>query len=405
MEGQSSLQLVKTMSKYSRSDFQHSPLIAFYEVTRACDLVCQHCRACAQRTPAPDELTPELSKRLIDQLTCFEKPPTLVLTGGDPLKREDIFELIEYARAVGLDVAITPSATPLMTSTAIERLHHAGISRMAISIDGATAANHDAMRGVTGSFDCALQILADARTLGIPLQVNTTLTPNNLGEIDAMANLMARANIVLWSVFFIVPVGRADAANRLTPEQYEQAFARLWYHAQQQTYAIKTTEAPHYRRFVAQQKQRDRRAMNPGNGHGRGQRALLGVNDGKGIMFISHTGVIHPSGFLPITCGTFPWNHVVDVYQHSPVFRRLRDPESLQGKCGTCEFRHICGGSRARAYALTGDFCAEEPDCIYIPPAMMLSGTQSTSGSDGVGQTEKRLDPQPGFSVYSRSES
>ncbi len=353
------------MLHYSRQDFQHSPLIAFYEVTRACDLICKHCRACAQVNPNPDELSPQLSKHLIDQLASFEKTPTLVLTGGDPLKRDDIFELIAHARTAGLDVAITPSATPLMTTATIERLRDAGISRMAISIDGATSASHDAMRGVSGSFDCALRILTDARALDIPLQVNTTLTPTNLDEIDAMADLMAHAEIVLWSVFFIVPVGRANAANRLTPEQYELAFDRLWHHSQNQTYAIKTTEAPHYRRFISQQRKRTHNATAPRHG----QRAPLGVNDGKGIMFISHTGEIHPSGFLPITCGVFPFDHVVDVYQRSSTFQLLRDPTALHGKCGACEFRQICGGSRARAYALTGDLCAEEPDCIYIPPA------------------------------------
>lgn len=292
----------------------------------------------------------------------------LVLTGGDPFKRPDIFELVEAAAGAGLKVSMTPSATPLVTYGAIRRLRDAGVSRIAISLDGATAAAHDASRGVQGSFARTLDILAFARALEISTQVNTTVHRGNLQQIEAMADLLAIQQIDLWSVFFLVPVGRVDPAMRLTGAQCEEAFAALWREAQRRPFAIKTTEAPHYRRYVVQQ-QRQSIWEDPPLGSRRPARAFsnLGINDGKGILFISHHGLIFPSGFLPIECGSFPQDRVVDVYQNSPIFRALRNPGRLEGKCGACEFRRLCGGSRARAYAVTGDAFAQEPDCEYIP--------------------------------------
>ncbi len=349
----------------SRKSFDQSPMLVFYELTQACDLVCQHCRACAQSRPDPAELSTADSKHLIDQLTEFPEPPMLILTGGDPLKRADIFELIEYAVQVGLQVSITPSATPLVTRAAIERMRNAGISRMAISIDGADALTHDANRGVSGSFERSLEILRDARELGVQTQINTTLTPANFAQIESMAERFAEYDIALWSVFFLIPVGRAGLLPRLSGEQCEQAFERLWQQAQLQPYMIKSTEAPHFRRYAIQhQLPKSQRGSN-------GTPIAFipaGVNDGKGVMFVSHTGTIHPTGFLPVVCGLFPRQNVVDVYQNSPIFRALRDTDRLEGKCGRCEFRNVCGGSRARAYAVSGNMLAEEPDCIYTGP-------------------------------------
>lgn len=351
-----------------RRDFGQSPLLVFYEVTLACDLVCQHCRACAQATADPAELSTDDALRLVDQLLEFPTPPLLVLTGGDPLKRPDIFEIVEHAAAAGVDVSITPSATPLVTWQALRKLRDAGISRVAVSIDGADAATHDANRGVAGSFERSLRILAEARDLGIPTQVNTTLTPANVGQLEALADLLAELEIGMWSVFFLVPVGRAARLPRLTAEECESAFARLWRLARRQPYAIKTTEAPHYRRHVIQHQVAEGRDAEPAGF------APLGVNDGKGVMFVSHTGLIQPSGFLPIVCGQFPYDHLVQVYQQSPTFVALRDANRLEGKCRACEFRRLCGGSRARAYAVSGNPLAEEPDCMYQPAALSAQG-------------------------------
>ena len=353
-------------SDYTRSDFEHGPFVVFYEVTRACDLVCQHCRACAQPLRDPEEMDTRAAKALLDQLAEFPKAPLMVLTGGDPLKRADVFDLVRHGASLGLEMAMTPSATPLVTTTALQRLREAGLSRFALSLDGVNAATHDAFRGVSGSFDRTLQILAEARNHGLALQVNTTVSALNFDQIDALAELLSSQGIVLWSVFFLVPVGRGEQLTRISPEQYEIAFERLWHHAQSQPYAIKTTEAQHYRRFVLQR--RGSPQMAPESvGTGRKQRAPLGINDGKGVMFIDHTGRIFPSGFLPIQCGRFPHDSVIDVYCNSALFRSLRDANQLKGKCGVCEFRNACGGSRARSYALTGDPLASEPDCVYQP--------------------------------------
>lgn len=349
---------------YSRADLPHSPMIVFFEVTRACDLVCLHCRAFAERCSDPNELSPEESLTLIDQLAEFPKPPMLVITGGDPLKRPDVYDIIEHATSVGLEVAVTPSATPLVTDKAIRRMRDCGMGRIAVSLDAPAAGMHDEFRGVLGSFACTLRIIAIARRLGIPVQVNTTLTPRNFDEIEAMSALFQRQQIAQWSVFFLVPVGRAQTVERLNAKQCEQAFSRLWRQAQIRPFAIKTTEAPHYRRYVL-----EHRAAGQTSPDSIG-RASFGLNDGKGVMFVSHTGLIHPSGFLPLVCGMFPFNHPVKVYQHSPVFRRLRDANALEGKCRLCEYRHACGGSRARAYAVTGNPYAQEPDCNYVPASM-----------------------------------
>lgn len=352
--------------KYTRRDLTHSPLVVFYEVTQACDLVCLHCRACAQTKSDPCELSTAEACLLLDQLTEFPKPPMVVLTGGDPLQRGDIDEIVKHGARRGLKMSITPSATPLVTLDALRRLRDAGIVRVAVSLDGADEETHDAFRGVRGSFDRTLEIMLYAQSLGIAVQVNTTVTPTNFRQIDEVADLLAVQDIVLWSVFFLVPVGRGSTLPRLVPEEYEWVFERIWQNSQRQPYAIKTTEAPHYRRFALLhdplpfndcEKPRARTAVN----------GSLGINDGKGVMFIGHTGLVFPSGFMPIVCGVFPLQHVVDIYQRSTLMEALRTSSRLEGKCGRCEFRNICGGSRARAYAVTGNPFAQEPDCVYQP--------------------------------------
>jgi len=369
-------------SVYTRSDFQRGPFVVFYEVTRACDLVCRHCRACAQPHRDPQELGDEQARRLIEQLATFPKRPLLVLTGGDPLKRPDVVGLVRHAVGVGLETAMTPSATPLVTREALLALRDAGLARLAVSLDGADPATHDGLRGVSGSFNRTLEIMTQARSIGLPVQINTTITRATVGQIDALAELLAGRGIVLWSVFFLVPVGRGEELARIEPHEYEQVFARLWHHAQRQPYAIKTTEAPHYRRFVLQRHGNPQEAASHAQAAPRADaggarprsRGPLGINDGKGVMFIDHTGRVFPSGFLAIPCGKFPIDSVVDTYQNSTVFRQLRDANQLQGKCGRCEYRHACGGSRARSYAVTGNLLAAEPDCVYDPRLARAGG-------------------------------
>jgi len=362
---------------YSKTDFGTNPLMFYYEVTQACDLVCKHCRASAQENAAEDELPTELSLQLIDQVASFPRKPNIVFTGGDPLKRADIFTLIRHAVQKELTVALTPSATPLATRQAFEQAKQAGVQAFGISLDGHTAEVHDSFRGFEGSFNKTTEMLETAKSLQIPVQVNTSITRRNVAFIDEMAEHLARfGGVMMWSVFFLVPVGRGIEEERILPEEYETVFAKLWHHASQKPFAIKTTEAPHYRRYVLRQggnpldvprpfrfgkEQHDESGMIAKVRH----RAPLGITDGRGIMFVSNNGSIYPAGFLPLECGRFPHDSVVDVYQKHPTFKALQNPDNYKGICGRCEYRYVCGGSRARAFAVTGDPLEAEPDCCY----------------------------------------
>ncbi|HEY8665107.1 MAG TPA: TIGR04053 family radical SAM/SPASM domain-containing protein [Tepidisphaeraceae bacterium] len=359
---------------YTRSDFGTSPMLVFFETTRACDLKCRHCRAEAQKKHHPQELTTQQAEALIDELTTFPKPPMLVFTGGDPLKRRDIFHLVAYAHQKGIHTAMTPSATPLVTADAIRRLKESGLQRFAVSLDGADAATHDDFRRVNGSFQRTMEIIRDARAAGLPVQINTTVGRHNVGQIDAIAELLAGMDIVLWSVFFLVPMGRATIEQRIAPKEYERVFEKLWLHTKKQPYAIKTTEAPQYRRFLLEMKRREKLTSKP-DALPKAVSPMVGTNDGRGVMFVSHIGEIFPSGFLPLWAGRFPFDSLVSTYQKSAVFVALRDSKALGGKCGGCEYNNLCGGSRARAFALTDDPLAAEPDCTYVPPRVADEAT------------------------------
>jgi radical SAM protein len=355
---------------YGAVDFDERPFLAIWEVTQACDLACVHCRASAQPERHPMELSTEEGKRLIDQIAALQVP-VFVLTGGDPIKRPDLFELIAHARQAGVRVSLTPSATPLLTREVIFRLKEAGLARLAVSMDGARAETHDAFRGMAGSFARTLDAIRWANEAELPVQINTTFSRRNIGEIDDLVARMEQLKITLWSVFFLVPTGRGKLADLLNAEEFEHVFARLFELSGKASFDIKTTEAQHYRRYVLQQRAAQRRAgvtaAAPEKLPDTIGRAPRGLNDGKGFVFISHTGEVFPSGFLPLSAGNVRQTGLAAIYRESPLFQELRNPDSLEGKCGVCEFRQICGGSRARAYALTGDPLAEEPCCVHIP--------------------------------------
>jgi radical SAM protein len=360
-------------------DFDRAPFVVIWETTQACDLACLHCRACAVPQRDPRELTTDEAKRLVDDICRFGRP-LLVLTGGDPLKRPDAVEIVRYGTDAGLRVALTPSGTPLMTPRVLGELHDAGMSRLAVSLDGATAAQHDAFRGVAGSFDWTIRMLETARSLGLSTQINTTISRHNVHDLERLITLMTGLGIALWSVFFIVPVGRARPEDLATADEFETVFHRLYDLSRTAPFDIKSTAAPHYRRVIMQRQVAERRAggrdgapspLTAGVGFSFGDgvgRAAKGVNDGDGFLFVSHRGDIYPSGFLPKSAGNVRTDDLVEVYRTHELFRSLRDRDRLKGKCGVCEFRTVCGGSRARAYAMTGDPLEADPMCAYTPP-------------------------------------
>jgi radical SAM protein len=351
-------------------------------VTQSCDLACKHCRAAAQPIAHPDQLSTEEGKKLIDQISDM-RVPIFVFTGGDPLKRPDLYELIRYGSDKGVKIAVTPSATPLLTREAIFKMKEAGLVRLGISLDGSSPEIHDAFRGLPGAWARTIQAVEWANEAGIPIQVHTTISRHNAHDLDNLCNLFEKLAIVMWNVFFLVPVGRGQLDDLLSGEEFEQVFGKIYELSQRVNFQIKTTEAMHYRRYLLQHNLEEKR-MGHGHPHGSAAKYEAGaptadaetrthgwatrrVNDGKGFVFISHMGNVYPSGFLPIHAGNIREKSLSEIYRNAPIFKALRNTSRLEGKCGACEFKEICGGSRARAYALTGDPLAQEPCCIYQP--------------------------------------
>lgn len=344
-------------------DFDLRPMLVIWEMTQACDLKCFHCRANSKPHRHPLELSTAEAFHMIDQIAEM-RVPLFVLTGGDPLKRPDLMPIVQYSCRRGVHTSLTPSVTPLLVRDAIFNLKNAGLMRLALSLDGSTAALHEGFRGVSGAYSRTLEAVEWCHEAGLPVQINTTVSRRNLADLDSMLELLKSLRVVLWSVFFLVPTGRAQLGDLLSAEEHEFVFGKLYEASKRVKFHIKTTEGQHYRRYVLQQKAKD-----PG---ARGQEDLIaqaprGVNDGKGFMFVSHTGEVYPSGFLPLSAGNVLWEPLAEIYQNSPLFRGLRDSSKLKGKCGRCQFNEVCGGSRARAYAVHRDPLAEEPCCSYRP--------------------------------------
>lgn len=346
-------------------DFNQAPLLVIWEVTQACDLSCRHCRASAMPDRNPRELTTEEGHRLIEEVKRFGNP-LFVFTGGDPLKRPDLFDLIRKGVGLGLRTNVTPSATPLLTEEAVDRFKAAGIARMAMSVDGPDAETHDSFRRVPGSFDMAMRALLRAKEIGLETQFQTTVTRWNMQRLPEVADVVAKVGSKMWSLFFLIVTGRALADDDLSAAEYEQVFATLYELSKKVPFDIKTTEAMHYRRYIVQ-RQKAGRGIAVAEQASRVAFRTAGVSDGRGFVFISHTGEIFPSGFFPISAGNVRRDSLVEVYRDSGLFRVLRDPRKRDGKCGECEYVKVCGGSRSRALALTGNYLAEDPRCIYQP--------------------------------------
>ena len=338
-------------------DFDERAFLVFWEITRACALACSHCRAEAQSRRHPNELDSTESRRLIRQLAAW-KPPMLILTGGDPLMRRDALDLVRDATDQGLHVGLSPAATARLLSTDFQEIKHAGVQRMSLSLDGATRETHDTFRGIGGTFDRTLEAVRRAHDAGLSLQINTTLTRGNIHEYPAFRDLMFELKPAMWSVFLIVPTGRAGVDDIPDPDALERVFEDMADLVGNAPFAVKTTEGHHFRRVMIQKH---------GASHRPGMRSPLGIRDGRGVMFISHTGDVSPSGFLPLNCGNVRTRNPAEIYQKHPLFVSLRDSDALGGKCGVCEFRAICGGSRARAFGVHGDPFAPDPACPYQP--------------------------------------
>ena len=355
-------------------DFDQAPFLVIWETTQACDLACQHCRAEAQPFRDPNELSTDEAKAMLTRIREFGRI-IFVFSGGDALKRPDIVELVRFGADLGLRMAITPATTPLCTKEKMAELKEAGLARLAVSLDGSTSGIHDTFRRVDGSYDHGLRILREAREVGLTTQVNTVVRKNNIDDMPAMCDLMGELGIVFWEVFFIVPMGRAKPEDVASADEFEQVFNQLYDLSKTATFDIKATAAPQFSRVVLQRKKaeavEDHDVLTSGTQHSMvdGIGRARNVTDGDGFMFISHIGDIFPSGFLPVSAGNVRTDDLVTVYRDSELFTTLRDRSLIKGKCGVCKFRSVCGGSRARAYAVTGDVLESEPFCAYEPPA------------------------------------
>ncbi|MFB6093960.1 MAG: TIGR04053 family radical SAM/SPASM domain-containing protein [Halanaeroarchaeum sp.] len=343
-------------------DTDERPFVLIWEVTQACDLECEHCRADAHPERHPAELSTAEGKALLDDAARFGEGQLVVLSGGDPLIRDDVTELVAHGTDRGLRMTMTPSGTASLSPAAIADLADAGLKRLAVSLDGPTEAAHDDFRGETGTFEQTVAAARAAREQGVPLQVNTTVTAQTVEDLPAMADVVEDLGAVLWSVFFLVPVGRGEILDPISPERSEEVMGWLHEQAATRSFGVKTTEAPHYRR-VGLQGGSSEGTGSPEDGIGR----RSGIRAGDGFAFVSHVGLVYPSGFLPKAAGSVRESSIVDIYRNANLFEALRDEDRYEGKCGSCEFRNVCGGSRSRAFAYTGDPLESDPLCPYVP--------------------------------------
>jgi AdoMet-dependent heme synthase len=366
-----------TMSPRPPVEFSQRPMLVFWETTRACLLACRHCRASATTQAPPGELSTNEGRALIDQVAGFGRPyPILVLTGGDCLLRPDLFDLTDYAVSLGVPVCLSPSVTPLLDADMIGRIARSGVRAVSVSLDGCRAQTHDGVRGVAGHFEKTVTAIARLADAGITVQVNTTVMVANVDDLPGIAALLARAGARIWEVFFLVQTGRGTAAAPLAAAGHEDV-CHFLYDASAYGFIVRTVEAPFFRRVV---KARRAGAAGPDSALYRsltsGLTELLGpatgrpsahtapTRDGKGIVFVAHDGQVYPAGFLPLGLGSIRSRPLPEIYRDDPLLRSIRAAR-FTGRCGQCEYADLCGGSRARAYAATGDPLGEDPACPY----------------------------------------
>jgi MoaA/NifB/PqqE/SkfB family radical SAM enzyme len=338
--------------------FNRAPLRVYWEITRACSLACRHCRAEAAPEPEEGELTPQEGRALLFDIARFGDPkPKVILTGGDPLERKDLFDLIDFARSLGLGVSVSPSATPRLTPEAVRRFSAAGVEAISLSLDAASAEHHDSIRGSQGCYGRTLAAARVCAEVGLPVQVNTLVCEETVDELPAVYELVKSLQAARWSLFFLVTVGRGTELHQIDRDTVDQVLTWLANIPSGQLPVVTTTEAPFFRRV-----QLERRLAKPATS----ARSGFGVRDGNGVMFVSNTGDVSPSGFLPMAAGNVRSADVVEIYRASPLFTALRDASGFGGRCGACAYQFVCGGSRARAWTATGDPLAEDPLC-HLP--------------------------------------
>lgn len=373
---------VRSAVRELRHDPDDRPFIVIWEVTRACQLVCLHCRADAQQRFHPNQLTLEHGKALLDDIAQFGKPtPIVILTGGDPFERQDLEQLVEHGTQLGLSVALSPSVTANFTRERLTSLREAGGKAISLSLDGANPETHDGFRGFKGTYAATLEAAKITTDLGFRLQVNSTVTKKTVRELPELMAQVKGMGAHLWSLFFLVPTGRGQALQALSAEENEDVLQ--WANDVSGYIAIKTTEAQAYRRVAMQHAgegpapahgelyewlmARTLELIDEGELKNRRPRPPLATNSGRGFVFVDHLGDVYPSGFLPFVCGNVKNESFRDIYRNSPVMLSLRRPNAFKGKCGSCEFNQVCGGSRSHAYAVTGDMLASDPTCTYVP--------------------------------------
>jgi AdoMet-dependent heme synthase len=336
-----------------------SPVVT-WEVTRACRLSCVHCPIGAQHKRSPLELSTYEAYKTIDQIAAL-RPQELILTGGDPLERSDIYQLLDYARRRALAPTLTVTASPALNGSVIGTMKRNGLSRIAIAIDSAKPDRHDAARGVGGLFASTLLAIRWARTVSLPVEVNTLVTRSNIAGLKTLASLIGDLAVERWNLYFVVPIGDSKQLDAPNADEIEQVFGMLWETSRKAPFRIRTFEAPHYRRFAIQKQVAARKI------DGTDRADLLAAADCAEQLFISHTGEVSLSPFLPLTAGNVRYQPLSTIYHRSDLFAAVRSSANLKGKCGRCEFRTVCRGSRARAFAMTGDMFASDPLCAYQP--------------------------------------
>ena len=345
-----------------------APRNVYWETTIACELACQHCRANAIKQRDPLELSTDEGRALMRDARAMGS--MLILTGGDPMQRPDIMDLIAYGREIGLAVSITPSTTPSLKREHVARFRELGVAAMGVSLDGPHADLHDTFRGVPGTFAHSMRALGWARDFKIPVQVNTTVTAATLPHLPALFQLLrdeASPPVRRWSLFLLVPVGRGADLGIPTAHAVEDLFTWVYEVGRDAPFHVGTVEAPHFRRVWIQRKQAE--GVPPAEIARFAKRMGFGVRDGNGVIFVSHHGDVYPAGFLPSPhLGNVRERPLSEIYRTAPALRALRNPDGFRGKCGVCEFRWACGGSRARAFAMTGDLLGSDPFCSYQPP-------------------------------------